>query len=82
MITEKTGLLLDPYFSASKVGWLLDHIDGARARAEAGELAFGTIDSWLVWQLTEGAAHVTDASNAARTSLFGSFPAASAAPLP
>ncbi|MDB2523087.1 glycerol kinase GlpK [Alphaproteobacteria bacterium] len=70
MITEKTGLLLDPYFSASKVGWLLDHIDGARARAEAGELAFGTIDSWLVWQLTEGAAHVTDASNAARTSLF------------
>jgi glycerol kinase len=70
MITEKTGLLLDPYFSASKVGWLLDHIDGARPRAEAGELAFGTIDSWLVWQLTEGAAHVTDASNAARTSLF------------
>jgi glycerol kinase len=70
MITEKTGLLLDPYFSASKVGWLLDHIDGARARAEAGELAFGTIDSWLVWQLTKGATHVTDASNAARTSLF------------
>jgi glycerol kinase len=70
MIAEKTGLLLDPYFSASKVGWLLDHIDGARARAEAGELAFGTIDSWLVWQLTKGATHVTDASNAARTSLF------------
>ena len=69
-ITEKTGLLLDPYFSASKVAWMLDNIDGARARAEAGELAFGTIDSWLVWQLTGGAAHVTDASNAARTSLF------------
>ncbi len=70
MITAKTGLLLDPYFSASKVGWLLDNNDGARAKAEAGELAFGTIDSWLVWQLTQGAAHVTDASNAARTSLY------------
>ena len=69
-ITAKTGLLLDPYFSASKVGWLLDNVEGARAKAEAGELAFGTIDSWLVWQLTEGASHVTDASNAARTSLF------------
>ena len=69
-ITAKTGLLLDPYFSASKVGWLLDNITGARAKAEAGEFAFGTIDSWLVWQLTEGAAHVTDASNAARTSLY------------
>ena len=69
-ITTKTGLLLDPYFSASKVGWLLDNVEGARAKAEAGELAFGTIDSWLVWQLTEGASHVTDASNAARTSLF------------
>jgi len=69
-ITAKTGLLLDPYFSASKVGWLLDNTNGAREKADAGELAFGTIDSWLVWQLTEGAAHVTDASNAARTSLF------------
>ena len=69
-ITAKTGLLLDPYFSASKVGWLLDHNEGARAKAEAGELAFGTVDSWLVWQLTQGAAHVTDASNAARTSLY------------
>ena len=69
-ITQKTGLLLDPYFSASKVGWLLDNTDGARTRAEAGALAFGTIDSWLVWQLTGGAAHVTDASNAARTSLY------------
>ena len=69
-ITAKTGLLLDPYFSASKLGWMLDNVDGARARAEAGELAFGTVDSWLVWQLTQGDAHVTDASNAARTSLF------------
>ena len=69
-LTAKTGLLLDPYFSASKLGWLLDNVDGARARAEAGELAFGTVDSWLVWQLTQGQAHVTDASNAARTSLF------------
>ena len=69
-LTQKTGLLLDPYFSASKIAWLLDHTDGARARAEAGELAFGTIDSWLVWNLTRGGKHVTDASNAARTSLF------------
>lgn len=69
-ITAKTGLLLDPYFSASKVGWLLDNVEGARAKAEAGELAFGTIDSWLVWQLSAGKAHVTDASNAARTSLY------------
>ena len=73
MITDKTGLLLDPYFSASKLGWLLDNVDGARARAAAGELAFGTIDSWLVWQLSGGAAHVTDASNAARTSLFNIY---------
>lgn len=70
MITQKTGLLLDPYFSASKITWLLDNTKGARARAQAGELAFGTIDSWLVWNLTSGGAHVTDASNAARTSLF------------
>ncbi len=70
MITQKTGLLLDPYFSASKITWLLDNTKGARARAQAGELAFGTIDSWLVWNLTSGRGHVTDASNAARTSLF------------
>ena len=70
MIAEKTGLLLDPYFSASKIAWLLDNVEGARAKAEAGDLAFGTIDAWLVWQLTDGTAHVTDASNAARTSLF------------
>ena len=70
MVTSKTGLLLDPYFSASKLMWLLDNVEGARQRAEAGELAFGTIDSWLVWQLTQGQAHVTDATNAARTCLF------------
>jgi glycerol kinase len=69
-ITEKTGLLLDPYFSGTKVAWLLDHVDGARARAERGELAFGTIDSWLVWNLTGGRVHVTDVSNASRTLLF------------
>jgi len=70
MITDRTGLLLDPYFSATKVAWLLDHVDGARARAERGELAFGTVDSWLIWNLTGGAAHVTDATNAARTMLY------------
>jgi len=69
-IAAKTGLLLDPYFSASKIAWLLDNVPGARARAEAGELACGTIDTWLVWQLTGGASHVTDATNAARTSLY------------
>ena len=70
MVTERTGLLLDPYFSGSKIGWLLDHVEGARARAEAGELAFGTIDSWLIHRLTGGARHVTDATNACRTLLF------------
>ncbi|PIE11703.1 MAG: glycerol kinase [Rhodobacterales bacterium] len=69
-VAERTGLLLDPYFSATKLAWILDHVDGARARAEAGELAFGTVDSWLVWKLTGGAAHVTDATNAARTMLY------------
>jgi glycerol kinase len=71
LVTSRTGLVLDPYFSATKVGWLLDHVDGARARARRGELAFGTIDSWLVWNLTAGAQHVTDVSNASRTSLLG-----------
>ena len=66
----RTGLVLDPYFSGTKVAWILDHVDGARARAEAGELAFGTIDSWLVHRLSGGAAHVTDATNASRTLLF------------
>lgn len=69
-LRERTGLLCDPYFSGTKLAWLLDHLPGARARAEAGELAFGTIDSWLVWQLTGGRLHVTDASNASRTLLF------------
>jgi glycerol kinase len=66
----KTGLLLDPYFSGTKLAWLLDHVPGARTKAEAGELAFGTIDSWLVWNLTAGERHITDASNASRTLLF------------
>ena len=70
MITARTGLLLDPYFSGTKVKWLLDHIPGARERAARGELAFGTVDSWLVWNLTGGAVHATDATNAARTLLF------------
>ncbi|MFT4795619.1 MAG: glycerol kinase [Paracoccaceae bacterium] len=70
MINARTGLLLDPYFSGTKVAWILDNVDGARARAEAGELAFGTVDSWLIWNLTGGARHVTDATNAARTMLF------------
>jgi glycerol kinase len=69
-IAEKTGLLLDPYFSASKITWLLDNVAGARASAEAGRLAFGTIDSFLLWRLSGGKAHATDATNAARTLLF------------
>src|SRR6056297_409945 len=70
MVQQKTGLLLDPYFSGSKLAWLLDNVDGARERAEAGKLAFGTIDSWLIWKLTGGKRHVTDATNAARTLLY------------
>jgi glycerol kinase len=69
-IRRRTGLVLDPYFSATKLAWLLDSRPGLRARAEAGELAFGTVDSWLAWKLTGGAQHVTDASNASRTLLF------------
>ncbi len=69
-IQEKTGLLLDPYFSATKISWVLDHVDGARAQAERGELAFGTIDSFLLWRLTAGKNHKTDATNASRTCLF------------
>jgi len=69
-IAEKTGLVPDPYFSATKLQWLLDHAPDARARAELGELAFGTIDSWLVWNLTRGERHVTDPTNASRTMLF------------
>ncbi len=70
MVTEKTGLLLDPYFSGAKIAWILDNVDGARARAENGELAFGTIDTFLIWRLTGGTSHVTDATNASRTSLY------------
>ena len=69
LITDKTGLVLDAYFSASKLRWLLDHVPDARTRATRGELAFGTIDSWLVWKLTGGKLHITDASNASRTML-------------
>ncbi len=69
-VSAKTGLVLDPYFSATKVGWILDNVPGARARAERGELAFGTVDSWLIWHLTSGARHVTDVTNASRTLLF------------
>jgi glycerol kinase len=70
MVRARTGLLLDPYFSATKLAWILDQVPGARARAERGELAFGTIDSFLVWRLTGGKAHVTDIANAGRTLLF------------
>jgi glycerol kinase len=70
MIRERTGLLLDPYFSAGKIAWILDHVAGARERAERGELAFGTIDSFLLWRLTGGAVHATDVTNASRTSLL------------
>jgi glycerol kinase len=69
-ITSKTGLLLDPYFSGTKINWILNHVEGARDRAKLGELAFGTIDSFLIWRLTEGAVHATDATNASRTMLF------------
>ena len=69
-ITEKTGLLIDAYFSASKIRWILDHVDGVRERAIKGELAFGTTDTWVIWNLTNGALHITDVSNASRTMLF------------
>ncbi|ODT83140.1 MAG: glycerol kinase [Pelagibacterium sp. SCN 64-44] len=69
-VTKKTGLLLDPYFSGTKISWLLDHVKGARKRAEKGELAFGTVDSFLIWRLTGGKVHATDATNAGRTLLF------------
>ena len=70
MIQQKTGLVIDAYFSASKIRWILDNVPGVRARAERGELAFGNIDSWLLWKLTSGAIHVTDATNASRTMLY------------
>ena len=70
LITEKTGLVVDAYFSASKIRWLLENVEGLRERAVAGQIAFGTVDTWLVWKLTEGRVHVTDTSNASRTMLF------------
>lgn len=70
MIRKKTGLVIDAYFSATKVQWILENVRGARARAQAGELAFGTVDSWLIWNLTGGRVHVTDATNASRTMLY------------
>ncbi len=69
-ISNRTGLVIDPYFSATKIKWILDHVPGARERAERGELAFGTVDSWLIWHLTSGHCHVTDMTNASRTLLF------------
>lgn len=70
LIRSKTGLLIDAYFSATKIAWILDHVKGARAKAEAGELAFGTIDSWVIWNLSGGTLHITDVTNASRTMLF------------
>lgn len=70
LFTQKTGLLLDPYFSATKIRYLLDHVEGARKKAENGELAFGTVDTWLAWKLSRGKLHITDATNASRTLLF------------
>ncbi|MBU6498260.1 MAG: glycerol kinase GlpK, partial [Rhodospirillales bacterium] len=70
LVTARTGLLIDPYFCATKIGWILDHVGGARAAAAAGRLAFGTVDSWLLWHLTGGRVHATDATNASRTMLF------------
>ncbi len=70
LVSRKTGLLLDPYFSATKIAWILDNVPGARKRAEKGELAFGTVDSYLIWKLTGGKSHATDATNACRTLLF------------
>ncbi|TNC50433.1 glycerol kinase GlpK [Rubellimicrobium rubrum] len=69
-VADRTGLLLDPYFSGTKLAWLLEHVDGAREAAEAGQLLFGTVDSFLIWRLTEGRVHATDATNAARTMLY------------
>src|ERR1700743_137341 len=69
-VRQKTGLLLSPYFSASKIAWILDNVEGARACAESGKLAFGTVDSWLVWNLTSGRQHITDRTNASRTLLY------------
>ena len=69
-IRENTGLLIDAYFSATKLKWILDNVDGARRRAENGELLFGTVDTWLLWNLTNGRVHITDYTNASRTMMF------------
>src|SRR6202012_2256491 len=69
-VRQKTGLLIDPYFSSSKIAWILENVAGAREKAEAGKLAFGTVDSWLIWNLTSGKRHVTDRTNASRTMLY------------
>ena len=69
-VRKVTGLVIDPYFSATKIKWILDHVEGSRERAERGELLFGTVDTWLIWKLTNGQAHVTDYTNASRTMLF------------
>ena len=73
IIKEKAGLVTDAYFSATKVKWILDNVDGAKAKAQNGELCFGTIDSWLLWKLTNGKAHITDVTNASRTMLFNIY---------
>ena len=73
IVKDKTGLLLDPYFSASKIEWILDNVSNARSDALNGNLAFGTIDSFLLWHLTEGKVHATDATNASRTMLYNIF---------
>ncbi len=69
-VRSATGLVIDSYFSATKITWILDNVPGVRQRAEKGELAFGTIDSWLIWNMTKGERHVTDGTNASRTMLF------------
>ncbi|WP_240491908.1 FGGY family carbohydrate kinase, partial [Acinetobacter baumannii] len=73
MVRDKTGLLIDAYFSGTKVKWILDHVEGAREKAEAGDLLFGTIDTWLIWCLSGGQAHVTDYSNASRTLMYNIY---------
>lgn len=73
LFREKTGLLIDPYFSGTKIKWILDHVKGARKRAENGELAFGTVDSWLIWKLSDGRTHVTDCTNASRTMVYNIY---------
>ena len=70
LVRDRTGLVIDAYFSGTKVNWILDNVPGAREQAEAGKLAFGTVDSWLIWKLTDGRLHITDPSNASRTMLW------------